>query len=485
MEEVPILKHLKILPLAALATACTNSSDSDGEAEQARLAAIAYNPAPRIAVEGAPLSYASLEQYAKELGIPAAGYALFKDGELIHQEFVGEDIGPDSLFQSASLSKAVAAATIAILAEREGVSLDEDIAPYITSFDLTSVKGYQAPVTLRELLSHTSQSDVGGFAGYPRTDPIPSNVDVIFGSDATNSKPVEFTQEEGKWYYSGGGYQIAQAFAEDVSNKSFGDLAKDLVLDPVGMERSAFIIALDPQAVAPLFPVEGFERSGAVEGGWHNFPELAAAGLWTTAEDYGKFIVAVMEAAGGETNTGLPTSVAKDMLTVVGDTGRSRGYGLGLGILMAEDGTVESFEHHGSNTGYRASFSAFPKDRAVSVVMTNHPDGIQLATESNRGFGANLGYDDPVARTVVRKAMSEKVAQSCLGEFSNQDEPASTINLLQQDGKAVLRNKDGDYGLVHLGDGEFIYPNLGITVTCDHSKIPSRVSLQGSTFLKN
>ena len=327
------MKPYYIIAFLAVVTSCgaRDSQTAPSQTERQEVArTIVYKPVPRVAVAGEPLQVETMSEYARELGVPAAALAIFMDGELVHTEFKGDNIGPNSLFQGASLAKSVASATIATLARREGISLDEDVARYITSFDLTGLEGYQAPVTLRELLSHTSQADVEGFPGYPQSAELPTNLEVILGSEKSNTKRVAFSRPEGKWFYSGGGYQIAQAFAEDVSGKPFAQLARELVFEPLGMSRSSFNQSLDPETVKPLIPVRGFENRGPVAGGWHNYPELATAGLWTTAEDYGKFIVAVMAAADGEENSGIAPEVATQMLTVAGHPNPIRGYGLGL-----------------------------------------------------------------------------------------------------------------------------------------------------------
>ena len=473
------MKLFYAFALVALTASCTLAHTDGTPAQRERAPAtqsIKIKPIPAVSVTGESVNVDTMSEYAEQLGIPAAALVIFQGGTLAYEEFRGGGIGPYSLFQGASLAKSVSSATIATLARREGISLDEDVAPYITSFDLTSLEGYQAPVTLRQLLSHTSRADVTGFPGYPQAVDLPTNLEVILGSEKSNTKRVAFTREAGEWFYSGGGYQIAQAFAEDVSGQPFAQLAQELVLTPVGMSRTFYSQSIDPEAIKPLIPVIGFEKRGPVEGGWHNYPELATAGLWTTAQDFGKFIVAVMAAADGETDTGILPEVATDMLTVAGHPNPIRGYGLGFGILLNDDGSVQSFEHHGKNEGYRVSFSAFPKERALSLMLTNHTNGLQLATEINRGFGESLGYTDPAARTVTRVAFTDDIRQRCLGTYGAEKTPSQTAKLVEEDNVIIFRDDDGDYPLVHLGDGEFIYLPLAVGFKCEQTE--QRITLQ-------
>jgi CubicO group peptidase (beta-lactamase class C family) len=481
------MKSLTLLPLITLFAACSAAgvgTPTPATSTSDTPPAFEYRAVPGIAIEGEPIAAESFSEYADQYDISAGSMAVFKDGKMIYQEFKGDGIGPNSVFQAASLAKAVASATITTLAMREGISLDEDVSKYITSFDLTSLEGYEAPVTLRQLLSHTSGANVEGFQGYPQSAELPNNLDVILGSEKSNSKRVAFSKPVGKWSYSGGGYQIAQAFAEDVSGLPFDQLAQDLVLDPVGMTRSRMTQTFDRARAPSVTPVTGVERKSPVEGGWHNYPEIATAGLWTTAEDYGLFLVAVMAAADGERGFGLAPEIAKEMLTIAGHPNPIRGYGLGFGILPNDDGTVQSFEHHGKNFGYLASFSAFPKDRALSIVLTNNADGYAVATDTNRGFGEALGYKDPVAKTLTRAPFTDTLRDRCLGTYNLAETPDATVFLKEDSGELVFENEVSEYPLVHLGDGAFIYLGTGTSFQCSESEQGVTLSLGSSTIYK-
>lgn len=472
-----IIKTTKLLSVSILAFAAIGCANKIEQSPTPNLASeirkqveLTYTPVPSTSVIGESNAATTLGEHADALGVPAASMAVFKQGKLVHETYTGDSIGPDSLFQGASLSKAVASATIVTLALREGISLDEDVAKYITSFDLTSLEGYSAPTTLRELLSHTSGATVEGFAGYPRSVEMPTNKEVILGSTRTNTKRVAFTQPKGKWYYSGGGYQIAQAFAEDVSDLTFAELSKELIFDPIGMTRTTYMLPFDPEAVKPLIPVPAYTGKGPLQGGWHNYPELATAGLWTTATDYGRFAIALMKSSNGDGDTGIRPDVAREMLTVAGRRNDVQGYGLGLGIISDANGNIKTFEHHGANEGYRTSFTAFPAEGAVSIVMTNHPNGLGLSQDANRGIGASMGYTDPSARTVTREPMSTELRTQCIGNFAKDKNPDQIVSLIEQEsGALIYRDEDGDYSLVHLGEGAFLHIPLNYPFKCSVS----------------
>jgi CubicO group peptidase (beta-lactamase class C family) len=169
--------------------------------------------------------------------------------------FVGDEVDENALFQAASLSKAVSAAAILTLAERTGISINEDIHKYVTSFDWKEIEGGDVPVTLWELLFQTAGATVHGFDGYPlaRRRHLPNSVEVVRGvKRITNSQPVKLTGKKGIFAYSGGGYMIVQVFAEDVSGLPFAELLQKLILGPLGMTKSCFTQPLDPNKIDSL-----------------------------------------------------------------------------------------------------------------------------------------------------------------------------------------------------------------------------------------
>ncbi|MEO0451243.1 MAG: serine hydrolase domain-containing protein, partial [Pseudomonadota bacterium] len=189
---------------------------------------------PSLIIKGDDYSDWSLEERRAFYGVPSASVAIAKDGEIEWAAGYGDGIDADTLFQAASLSKAVAAAGIATLAAEKGVGLDEDLTPLMSSLDLAAINASGKPVTLRALLSHTNGATVSGFPGYPPSGPVPTNLDLIRGSESSNTDPVTFTPiEEGVRRYSGGGYQIAQAWAEEASGEDFA-----LLMDRLIQQRS-------------------------------------------------------------------------------------------------------------------------------------------------------------------------------------------------------------------------------------------------------
>ncbi|MEM6585556.1 MAG: serine hydrolase domain-containing protein [Pseudomonadota bacterium] len=347
------------------------------------------NPALQETIEAAsPQEVQALVQAETErLDISALSFTIL-DGEAPPAStYFGKAQG-NGLMQVASLSKTVAAAVLVTLADHRSVGLDDDIRPQITSLDIASLEGGDRPVTLRQLLSHTTGSSQYGYPGYPRGSDLPSTRDVIANPPRVFESALAFDGTPGEFGYSGGGYMIAQLWAEDITGQEFDVLAKELILEPLRMTQSTFAHPIDRADITPLIVIGGYEGADpsngvltALEDSWHDYPELAAAGLWTTSEDFARFAAALMDAASGADNA-IPSAMAREMITPQVEREDGRAYGLGANLILKENGEVRYVSHAGYNTGYRALYAARPQSanqsRRVVVSIGNTPASADL-----------------------------------------------------------------------------------------------------------
>ena len=218
----------------------------------------------------------------------------------------------------------------------------------------------------------------------------------------------------GEFSHSGGGYVIAQRFAEDVSGGGmpFDQLVQDLILSPLEMKKSCVTQPLIVQPtdgtklhIVPAKPSR-IRKMLRLPPTWHTFPELSPAGLWTIPSDYTIFVAALLDAAFHQSkihdttskrNPAISKSVAQAMMTPVGAN-----YGLGLGLTFLEANNsgkgkqqqLFSISHYGANPpGYKCAFEGFcstddnnnnNSSRSI-VVMTNSPSGDLLCQEALGG----------------------------------------------------------------------------------------------------
>src|SRR5262249_55780089 len=134
-----------------------------------------------------------------------------------------------------------------------------------------------------------------------------------------------------------------------------------------------------------------------IPGHWHTYPEMAAAGLWTTPSDLARFAIELQRSLRGESNCVLATESVRRMLTPVrGD------YGLGFGIQGSGDSL--RFEHGGSNEGFKCQLVAFASRGQGAVVMTNGDLGGLLAHDILRAVARIYGWP---AYQPIEKALAK------------------------------------------------------------------------------
>src|SRR5690606_15918553 len=114
---------------------------------------------------------------------------------------------------------------------------------------------------------------------------VPTVVQILNGESPANSAAVRADTLPGSlWRYSGGGSTVAQLLMQDVSGRDFPALIREYVLAPAGMVHSGYEQPLPASRAAAA--ATGHRANGTpVSGKWHTYPEMFAAGLWTTPSD--------------------------------------------------------------------------------------------------------------------------------------------------------------------------------------------------------
>ena len=345
-----------------------------------------------------------LEDLLDELGVPGVSVAVVRDFRIhwvkaygVADVDTGRPVDVETLFQAASISKPVAAMAVLVAVEDGLFDLDDDINDVLTSWKLDGA-GFtdRRPVTPRTLTSHTSGLGDGfGFPGYEPDTPVPTTVQILEGEAPSNVGPVLMEREPMTFHeYSGGGVTLMQLALSDARHRPFADVLQDDVLDPIGMTRSTFLQPIPPNRDANAARAHG-RRGESMGAKWHVYPELAAAGLWTTPSDLARFVIEVQRAAAGEPGRVLTRSSAREMLSPVG----VGPYAVGLGITQMGEGWY--FGHGGSNWGFQASIMGHVTKGYGFAIMTNAAGGRALIDEISRRI-QNVYEWDSVAEPVRR-----------------------------------------------------------------------------------
>ena len=332
--------------------------------------------------------------------IPGLSLAIIEDGRIVEARAYGvtevggrEPVTPTTLFQAGSISKSVAALGALRLAEQGRLALDGDVNLSLKTWKVPASSFTSTrPVTLRGLLSHTAGLTVHGFPGYAVDAPMPTLVQVLDGAPPANTPPIRVQAEPGsRWQYSGGGYTVMQQMMIDVTDQTFPGYMRETVLAPLGMTRSSYEQPLPPDLASATAGGQYADQT-PVKGRWHLYPEMAAAGLWTTPTDLARFAIEVQQSYAGMSAKVISPAMTRRMLTVERD-------GDGLGVFLQGTGRSLLFNHGGRDDGFDASLNALAATGQGLVVMINANDNSRMV---NRivGFVARK-YAWPTAPTYL------------------------------------------------------------------------------------
>jgi CubicO group peptidase (beta-lactamase class C family) len=344
----------------------------------------------------------SLKKLMELYKIPALSIAVIENYKIVWVKAYGatdagtsEPVTTKTLFQAGSISKPVAAVGALSLVEKGKLALDENVNQKLKSWRVPENEFTKTEkVTLRRIMSHTAGLTIHGFPGYDVDAPVPTLVQIFDGEKPANTEPIRVdlvpgTQER----YSGGGITIEQQLVMDVTGKPFPEFMRANVLEKIGMMDSSYAQPL-PAELAARAAAGTFADGKAVHGRWHIYPEMAAAGLWTTPTDLAKFAIEVARSEQGKANHLLSEEMTKTMLTpVMGESG--------LGFFLDKRNPGQ-FGHGGADEGFQALLTMNANSGNGVAIMANSDNGNAAEEFLIRRVAEEYGWKyDPGPRTFL------------------------------------------------------------------------------------
>jgi len=248
-----------------------------------------------------------------------------------------------------------------------------------------------------------------------------------------------------------------------VMDMSFPDLMHKLVLGPAGMAHSTYAQPLPQSLWDDAAAGHRFDGTMVV-GGWHVYPEMAAAGLWTTASDLARFALAVRRSAAGGRETLLSKAMAAQLLAPQLPDPVGPSLHMGLGLFLAGEEVHARFRHGGSDQGFQSELVAY-RDRGQGIaVMTNGDRGSQLAAEivwAAAGVYEWPGYREEQPPPVVLDA---EALISYTGSYAVRPGFVFVVSR-DEDGLAVRATGQAAFPLVARSETTFITWVLDATFT--------------------
>ena len=342
--------------------------------------------------------------------VGGAGICVMQDGEEVYKGYFGvktqagrEEIGDDTIFRLASMSKPITAVAALIQCERGLLSLDEPISRLLPDFaemqvaviedDKMRVVGTsKTPLTVRHLLSHTNGLGTGpgcAMAAGPMTAEDMSDPAHAVAYHARTA--LEFEPGTAQFYSAFAAFDVVGRLVELTSGKSFAEFLKDEIFDPCGMKDTTFAPTAEQwtrfigmhdripgagQPNDPAVPGQSIDSPTTEGCVFEYFPTtqmMGGAGLAATLPDYVRF--SEMLTAGGILDgkrilspewvraMGTPTVPVEIMPDPIR-------WGLGVRVISA-DGYQMPKNCFGWSGAYGTHFWIDPDNRISAVYMKN------------------------------------------------------------------------------------------------------------------
>ena len=335
----------------------------------------------------------ALQKLMQLYKVPGLSIAVIDDFQIVWAKAYGvievgssTPVTPRTLFQAGSISKPVAATGALYLVEQGKLSLDEEVNQKLKTWKVPENEFTKnEKVTLRRLMSHSAGLTVHGFPGYDVNDPVPTLVQIFNGEKPANTAPIQVDLVPGtRMRYSGGGVTIEQQLMIEVTGKRFPALMREIVLDKVGMTDSSYEQPLPP-APAAMTSSGTYADGKVVHGRWHIYPEMAAAGLWTTPTDLSKFAIEIALSEHGKSNRVLSEKMTREMLTPVLEEA-------GLGFFLDKENPGQ-FGHNGADEGFQALLTMNAESGKGVAIMANSDNGIAVGDLLLRSVAKEYGWN--------------------------------------------------------------------------------------------
>lgn len=295
----------------------------------------------------------AIGNWLEENKIKTLGLGIIENGKLKQVKVFGEiskgNSAPyNTIFNVASLTKPITAIVVLRLVSMGKWNLDEPIYKYFTDQDIAK-DPRNKKLTTRLILSHQT--------GFPN-----------WRSETENGK-LQFLFEPGtKYNYSGEGFEYLRKAIENKFKKTLDQLAKELILQPLKMKDTDFIWTKNTDESRLAI---GYDENGKPYETIKNKKLNAADDLHTTIEDYGNFLVNILNGAN------LSENVYQEMLKKQVTTKENKYFGLGFELYELGNGEV-AISHGGSDLGTQCITFLFPKTKQGILIFTNSTTGYKI-----------------------------------------------------------------------------------------------------------
>lgn len=394
------------------------------------------------------------EDFIRQAKVTGLSMAVVDNYQVVFSQTAGlkehgtlNKIDSNTAFSTASISKPVTATLVMMLAEQGKLDLDTPVSKYLKRWQMPgSDFTKDHPITLRQLLSHTSGMSQGGFADFHLGDDIPSLVESLNGEKLPRYKTpisVEFKPDT-NWNYSGGGYVIVQVALEDLTGKSLAQLAQEMLFAPLDMQHTTMYQHGQEPFLSNVAKVHDLEQK-VIRDGIPICPQVAPSGMWSTALDMAKFTIEYQKALAGLPTQVISTWVA-EQTTQVRTLKVTGGWAAGWMRFEAQ-GNLDWFSHGGSNTGTGGHVMGTMQDGKGIMIFINATTQTRnpAITALINNVLDSLHWTVPIKSQ--NKSLPKDLINKMVGRYLSPFEQVVTIE--QDQDKLIYTNP------LQIGGGEF------------------------------
>jgi CubicO group peptidase (beta-lactamase class C family) len=325
----------------------------------------------------------------------------------------------DTIFRLYSMSKPLTSVAAMMLVEDGKLRLDDPVSKYIPAFVDVKVgvekpgenpalvlEPVKRPITIEDLLRHTSGL-TSGFRGDGKVREIYAQAD-LFNSDASNAEFAEqiatlpLAEQPGTLWDYGHSTDVLGRVIEVVSGQTLYQFEKQRLLDPLGMNETAFYVADEAKRQKIAEPMPDDHLVSAVTSISDPMRprrrESGGAGMVGTIGDYARFAQMLLNDGTFEgrhflkaetialmtsDHIGPETGVARDALYY---PGANSGFGLGFAVRTSTPPNTSWPLGEYRWDGVAGTFFFIdPQDNMFAVFMVQTPSQrgrIQLALKT-------------------------------------------------------------------------------------------------------
>jgi len=321
------------------------------------LSAIAQTDVPMAKPESVGISekrleriHAFIQDYIDTNQISGAVTLVARHGKVVHFEAQGwrykeenQPMGKDSIFSLASMTKPIVSSALMMLWEDGKFMLDDPISKWLPSYahkelvdPVSGARTPAKPVTVRNILTHTSGLSLEGGPNRPKT--------LLEEIELSAKRPLAFQPGE-RWQY-GASTDFVAALVEKISGMTVDDYLKQKIFEPLGIRDTHYNIPRDKvNRVAAIYRPDKDGKIVLMRKPEYREPTTyfpGTAGLNGTAADYFRFSQMLLNGGEYEGHRLLGRMTVDMMITNQIGAGkpvyiRGAGYGFGLGFGVLTD----------------------------------------------------------------------------------------------------------------------------------------------------